>query len=49
MTYKKEAEESLDDFVNRCRRTTQRCSLTEHEQQQRIIELIIASIPIADF
>ena len=28
---------------------TQRCSLTEHEQQQRIIELIIASTPIADF
>ena len=28
---------------------TQRRSLTEHEQQQRIIELIIASTPIADF
>ena len=28
---------------------TQRCSITEHEQQQRIIELIIASTPIADF
>ena len=27
---------------------TQRCSLTEHVQQQRIIELIIASTPIAD-
>ena len=49
MTYKQEAEESLDDFVNRYRRMTQRCSLTEHEQQQRIIELIIASTPIADF
>ena len=49
MTYKQEAEEPLDDFVNRCRRMTQRCSLTEHEQQQRIIELIIASTPIADF
>ena len=49
MTYKQEAEESLDDFVNRCRRMTQRSSLTEHEQQQRIIELIIASTPIADF
>ena len=49
MTYKQEAEESLDDFVNRCRRITQRYSLTEHEQQQRIIELIIASTPIADF
>ena len=48
MTYKQEAEESLDDFVNRCRRMTQRCSLTEYEQQQRIIELIIASTPIAD-
>ena len=48
MTYKQEAEESLDGFVNRCRRMTQRCSLTEHEQQQRIIELI-ASTPIADF
>ena len=33
MTYKQEAEESLDDFVNRCRRMTQRCLLTEHEQQ----------------
>ena len=49
MTYKQEVEESLDDFVNRCRRMTQRCSLTEHEQQRRIIELIIASTPIADF
>ena len=28
---------------------TQRYSLTEHEQQQWIIELIIASTPIADF
>ena len=49
MTYKQEAEESLDDFVNRCRRMTQRYSLKEHEQQQRIIDLIIASTPIADF
>ena len=32
MTYKQEAEESLDDFVSRCRQMTQRCSLTEHEQ-----------------
>ena len=49
MSYKEEAEELLDDVVNRCRRMTQRCSLTEHEQQQRIIELIIASTSIADF
>ena len=49
MTYKQEAEESLDDFVNRCRRMTQRCSLTEHELQPRLIELIIAITPIADF
>ena len=49
MTYKQEAEESVDDFVNRCRRMTQRCSLTEHEQQQRIIELIIVITSIADF
>ena len=48
MTYKQEAEESLGEFVNRCRWMTQKCSLTEHEQQQRIIELI-ASTPIADF
>ena len=45
MTYKQEA----DDLVNRCRRMTQRCSLTEQEQQQRTIELIIASTPIANF
>ena len=49
MTYKQEAEKLLDKFVNRCKQMTQRCSLTEHEQQQRIIELIIASTPIADF
>ena len=49
MTYKQEVEESLDDFVNRCRRMALWCSLTEHEQQQRIIELIIASTPNADF
>ena len=49
MTYKQEAEESFHDFVNRCRQMTQRCSLTKHEQQQQIIELIIASTPIADF
>ena len=28
---------------------TQRCSLTEHEQQQQMIEFIIVSTPIADF
>ena len=49
MTYKQEAEKSLDDFVKRYRRMTQRCSLTEHEQQQWIIELIVASTPITDF
>ena len=49
MTYKQETEESLDDFFSRCRRMTKRCSLTEYAQQQRIIELIIASTPIADF
>ena len=49
MTYNQEEDESLDDFVNRCRRMTQICSLTEHDQQQRKIELIIASTPIADF
>ena len=49
MAYKQEAEESLDDFIYRCRRMTQRCLLTEHEQQQCIIELIITSTPIADF
>ena len=49
MTYKQEAEESLNDFVNRCKRMTQGCSLTEHVQQQRIMELIITSTPIADF
>ena len=48
MTYKREAEESLDGFVSRCRRMSQKCSLTGHEQQQRIIELIIASTPTAD-
>ena len=49
MTYKQEPEESLDDFVNRSRRMTKRCSLTEHEQQQRIIELLIAGTPIEYF
>ena len=47
ITYKHEAEELLDDIVNRYRRLTQRCLFTEHEQ--RIIELIIASTPIGDF
>ena len=46
MTYKQEAEESLE---NKCSQMTQRCSLTEYKQQQRIIELIIASTSIADF
>ena len=49
MTYKQEAEESFDNFINRCRWMAQRCSLTEHEQQQQIMEFIIASTPIADF
>ena len=49
MTYKQEAEELSDDFVNRCRQMTQRCSLTEREQQQWIIELIMTSTSIADF
>lgn len=49
MSYRQRQEESLDDFVNRCRQLTQRCLLSDIDQQQRIIELIIASTPIPDF
>ena len=48
-SYREKAEESQDNFVNRCRRQAQRRSLPEIERQERIIELIITSISIADF
>jgi len=49
ISYRQKNEESIDDFVNRCRRLTQRCEMSEREQQQRIIELIAASTPMDDY
>lgn len=49
MSYKQKQNETIDDFVNRCRQLTLKCSLTDTEQEQRIIELIIASTPIVEF
>ena len=42
-------DEKLDDFVNRCRQIAVRCEFSTKELDQRLLEQIIASTPIADF
>ena len=43
------ADESLDMFVNRCKLLANQCDFKEDELNERLVELIIASTPMADF
>jgi hypothetical protein len=49
MHYRQKPEETLDDFVNRCKLQALRCQFKDNEIHERIIELIVASTPISDF
>ena len=49
MRYKQGKEESLDDFVNRCRQKAAECDFNQTEIAERIIELVIASTPFEAF
>ena len=49
MQYRQKSSESLDAFVTRARTQGLRCEFTDPELQERIIELVIASTPIAEF
>ena len=47
--YRQGKNESLDDFVNRCKLLTMKCKFTGKEMEERLIEQIIASTPLADY
>ena len=41
--------ESLDEFINRCKILAQKCDFTDQEMNERIIEQIISSTPIPEY
>ena len=43
MRYRQKPEESIDDFVTRCRDKSRQCTFTDAELNERLIELVIAS------
>ena len=47
--FSQKQNESLDDFISRCKLKALECEFDQNELQERIIELIIASTPIPDF
>ena len=47
--YVQVSQESIDDFVNRCRLLAIKCDFTTDEAKERIIELVIASTPSLDY
>ena len=49
MRYKQKADETLDNFVTRCREKAQECDFTEEQLAERVIELVIASTTNPDF
>ena len=49
MVYRQEPLESLDDFVNRCKLQVLKCAFTPAETNERLLELIIASVRDSDF
>lgn len=49
MMYRQTTAEELEEFVNKCKVQVKTFTFTEKEQQERIIELIIASPTIVDF
>ena len=46
---KQNANETLDDFINRCRIVASKCDFSEAELNERLIELIIISTPIPEY
>ena len=49
MYYRQKTDESLDDFVNRCKLLALKCDFSVVELDERVLELIIAGTPIIDF
>ena len=45
MSYRQKVEESLDDFVNRCRRLALKCLLPETEREERYRQLSNLRLP----
>ena len=47
--YVQKPDETLDQFLNRSKLLAQKCEFTQEEQNERLVELIIASTPIPEF
>ena len=46
MRYKQRSDESIDEFVNRCRTKARECEFKADELCERLVELVISSTPI---
>ena len=49
MRFKQKPNETIDEFVNRCRSKAKDCDFKEDELCERLVELVIASTPIEAF
>ena len=49
MHFRLKPNESLDEFVNRCKLLALKCEFSDSELAERLLELIIASTQIVDF
>nr|XP_054760675.1 uncharacterized protein LOC129266939 [Lytechinus pictus] len=49
MRYRQKADETIDEFVTRCRDKAKNCDFEEAELNERIMELVIASTPSLEF
>ncbi|KAJ8023319.1 hypothetical protein HOLleu_35705 [Holothuria leucospilota] len=49
MNFRQKQNETLDEFVNRCRHKAKECDFTDDELSERIIELVIASAKCESF
>ena len=49
MQFRQKPNENVDDFVTRCKTLALKCEFKEHELQERILELLIASTPFESF
>ena len=49
MHFRQKPNESLDEFVNRCKLLALKCEFSDSELAERLLELIIASTQIVDF
>ena len=47
--YYQKKEETLDEFVTRCKTKSAECDFSKEEEMERIIEQILASTPIPEF